>query len=111
METKPIISVQNATMRFNMPKERLDSFKEFFVKLLKKQLHYEEFYALRDVSVTIDPGEVVGIVGLNGSGKSTLLKIISGILTPSSGTVAVDGVISPLIELGAGFDFDLTARE
>ena len=111
METKPIISVQNATMRFNMPKERLDSIKEFFVKFLKKQLHFEEFYALKDVSLTIDPGEVVGIVGLNGSGKSTLLKVISGILRPTTGSVAVEGTISPLIELGAGFDFDLTARE
>ena len=111
METKPIISVQNATMRFNMPKERLDSIKEFFVKFLKKQLHFEEFYALKNISLTIDPGEVVGIVGLNGSGKSTLLKVISGILRPTTGSVAIEGTISPLIELGAGFDFDLTARE
>ena len=111
MEEKPIISVQNVTMRFNMPKERLDSLKEFFVKLVKKQLHFEEFYALKNVSLEVKAGEVLGIVGLNGSGKSTLLKLISGILHPSEGSVAVEGTISPLIELGAGFDFDLTARE
>lgn len=111
MEKKTIISVQNVTMRFNMPKERLDSIKEFFVKFLKKQLHFEEFCALKDVSLSIEAGEVVGIIGLNGSGKSTLLKVISGILRPSNGTVSVEGTISPLIELGAGFDMDLTARE
>jgi ABC-type polysaccharide/polyol phosphate transport system ATPase subunit len=94
-----------------MPKERLDNAKEFLIKLLKKQLHFEEFMALSDVSVEIQRGEVVGIIGLNGSGKSTLLKIISGILKPSEGSVTVNGSISPLIELGAGFDFDLTTRE
>ena len=85
--------------------------KEFFVKLVKKQLHFEEFYALKNVSLEVKVGEVLGIVGLNGSGKSTLLKLISGILHPSEGSVAVEGTISPLIELGAGFDFDLTARK
>lgn len=111
MEQKTVISVENVTMRFNMPKERTDSIKEFFVKFVKKQLHFEEFYALTDVSVSVKPGEVLGIVGLNGSGKSTLLKIISGILRPSVGNVTVNGSISPLIELGAGFDMDLTTRE
>jgi len=111
MEQQAVITVDHVSMRFNMPKERLDSVKEFFIKLLKKQLHFEEFMALSDVSVTINRGEVVGIIGLNGSGKSTLLKIISGILKPSEGNVSVKGTISPLIELGAGFDFDLTTRE
>ena len=111
MEQQAVITVDHVSMRFNMPKERLDSVKEFFIKLLKKQLHFEEFMALSDVSVTINRGEVVGIIGLNGSGKSTLLKIISGILKPTEGNVSVKGTISPLIELGAGFDFDLTTRE
>lgn len=111
MEKKTVISVQNVSMRFNMPKERLDSFKEYFVKFFKHQLHYEEFCALTDVSFTVTEGEILGIVGLNGSGKSTLLKVISSILKPTEGQVETSGVISPLIELGAGFDFDLTTRE
>ncbi len=111
MDKNVAIEIKNVSMCFNMPKEKVDNMKEFFIKFLKKQLHYEEFYALTDVSLTIDKGEVVGIVGLNGSGKSTLLKIISGILVPSSGTARTDGTISPLIELGAGFDFELTTKE
>ncbi len=105
------IEVNNVSMRFNMPREKVDNMKEFFVKLIKKQLHYEEFYALNDVSLSVKRGEVVGIVGLNGSGKSTLLKVISGILKPTTGTAEINGTISPLIELGAGFDFELTTRE
>lgn len=106
-----VIEVKNVTMRFNMSKERVDSIKEYFIKLMKKQLRFEEFLALKDVSMEVPRGDVFGIVGLNGSGKSTLLKIVSGILKPSAGTVTVRGTISPLIELGAGFDMDLTARE
>ncbi|MBP3308367.1 MAG: ABC transporter ATP-binding protein [Clostridia bacterium] len=98
-------------MRFNMPREKIDNMKEFFIKFLKRQLDYEEFVALSDISLEVKRGEVVGIVGLNGSGKSTLLKIISGILSPSEGSCEVKGTISPLIELGAGFDFELTTRE
>ncbi len=94
-----------------MPREKIDNMKEFFIKFLKRQLDYEEFLALSDVSLEVKRGEVVGIVGLNGSGKSTLLKIISGILSPSEGSCEVTGTISPLIELGAGFDFELTTRE
>ena len=84
---------------------------EYFIKLVKRELHFEQFLALKDVSVTIEQGDVFGIVGLNGSGKSTLLKVISGILKPTKGTVKTVGTISPMIELGAGFDMDLTARE
>ena len=108
---KTIIRVRNVTMKFNMTRDKIDSIKEYFIKFVKKQLHYEEFTALNDVSFNIDRGESVGIIGLNGSGKSTTLKIISGILKPTAGTVKVYGTVSPLIELGAGFDFDLTARE
>ena len=105
------VVVKNVTMKFNMSKEKIDSFKEYFVKLIKGKLLYTEFTALSDVSFSVKKGEVFGIVGLNGSGKSTLLKIISGILKPSEGSVKSYGSISPLIELGAGFDHDLTARE
>ena len=98
-------------MTFNMSSEKIESIKEYFVKMVKHQLFFEEFKALNNVSFDVNRGDVFGIVGLNGSGKSTLLKIVSGILKPTSGTIDVRGNISPLIELGAGFDFDLTARE
>lgn len=105
------IEVNNVSMRFNMSKEKVDSIKEYVIKMAKRQLRFEEFFALKDVSVNIERGDVFGIVGLNGSGKSTLLKVISGILKPTTGTVKTYGSISPLIELGAGFDMDLTAGE
>ncbi|MBP3609391.1 MAG: ABC transporter ATP-binding protein [Lachnospiraceae bacterium] len=105
------IEINNVTMKFNMCKERIDNLKEYLIKFLKRQLMFEEFTALENVSVEIKSGEVFGIVGLNGSGKSTLLKLVSGILKPTSGTVKTAGTISPLIELGAGFDMELTARE
>lgn len=94
-----------------MNKDKIDNLKEYFIKLLKRQLFYEDFIALQNVSFEVMQGDVFGIVGLNGSGKSTLLKIISGILKPTSGSVKVGGSIAPLIELGAGFDMNLTARE
>jgi ABC-2 type transport system ATP-binding protein/lipopolysaccharide transport system ATP-binding protein len=106
-----VIGVDNVTMCFNMSKEKVDSLKEYFIRLSKRQLHFEEFLALRDVSVEVQRGDVLGVVGLNGSGKSTLLKIISGIMKPTKGRAWHLGTISPLIELGAGFDMDLTARE
>lgn len=105
------VEVDHVSMHFNMSREKVDNIKEYFIKLMKRQLLYEDFVALNDVSVTIEQGDVFGIVGLNGSGKSTLLKVISGILKPTSGRVRTAGVIAPLIELGAGFDMDLTARE
>jgi ABC-2 type transport system ATP-binding protein/lipopolysaccharide transport system ATP-binding protein len=98
-------------MRFNMSRERVDSIKEYVIKALKKQLFYEEFWALRDVSFTVEKGEVFGLVGLNGAGKSTLLKLVVGVLKPTEGSVRVEGTVAPLIELGAGFDPDYTARE
>lgn len=106
-----IIEVKNVTMKFNMAKEKVDSLKEYFIKLVKKQLMFDEFIALENISFNVKRGDVFGIVGLNGSGKSTLLKIISRILKPTLGSVICNGSVSPLIELGAGFDIDLTARE
>jgi len=105
------IEVSNVTMKFHMTKERINSLKEYLLKLVKRQLAYEDFLALDNVSFSVEQGDVFGIVGLNGSGKSTLLKLVSGILKPTSGTVKAIGSISPLIELGAGFDMELTARE
>ena len=105
------IEVENLTIRFNLASEQITSIKEYLIKLLKNELRFQEFYALDDVSFTIPKGDSVGIVGVNGSGKSTLLKAISGIYPPHKGKVSVNGVIAPLIELGAGFDGQLTARE
>ncbi len=105
------IEVNHADMRFNLAEEKTDTIKEYFVKLLKGKLHFSEFYAVRDVSFTVQRGESVALIGRNGSGKSTLLKMIAGVLYPSRGTVTVRGSIAPLIELGAGFDMELTARE
>ena len=107
----PIIEVKNVSMRFNLATEKTDTIKEYFVKLLKGQLMFNEFYALKDVSLTVNRGEAVALVGANGSGKSTLLKCIAGVLYPTKGNIEVRGSIAPLIELGAGFDPDLTARE
>lgn len=110
-QTEPIIEIKNVSMRFNLAKERTDTVKEYIVKLLKHQLMFNEFYALKDVSLTINRGEAVALIGANGSGKSTLLKCIAGVLYPTSGSIKIRGSIAPLIELGAGFDPDLTARE
>lgn len=109
--TDTIIAVENVSMMFNKSTERIDNIKEYFVKLIQKQLFFQEFWALRDVSFSIKRGEAVGIVGLNGSGKSTILKIIAQVIKPTNGSVKVHGTIAPLIELGAGFDMDLTAKE
>lgn len=105
------VRVEHAVVRFNMASERIDNLKEYFVKLLKGELMFMEFLALQDVSFQVKKGEAWGIIGTNGSGKSTLLKLICGILKPYKGKVEIQGSIAPLIELGAGFDGDLTARE
>lgn len=106
-----MVSVNDVSMRFNLATEKVDSLKEYIIKLTKGNLKFEEFWALKNVSIEIMPGDVYGLVGLNGSGKSTLLKTIAGVLKPTKGSVKVNGSIAPLIELGAGFDMDLTARE
>lgn len=106
-----VITVDNVTMKFNMSKEKIDSLKEYFIKLAKRELMYKEFTALTNISFEIKKGEVVGLVGLNGSGKSTLLKIIAGVMKPTEGKVSVKGSVAPLIEVGAGFNSDLSGRE
>lgn len=106
-----IIEVNDVTMRFNLAEEKSDTLKEYFVKLVTGKLNFNEFYALKHVSFDVKKGESVALIGKNGSGKSTLLKIIAGVMYPTSGSVRVNGKIAPLIELGAGFDMDLTARE
>ena len=108
---KPAIVVENMSMMFNLNKEKVDNLKEYFIKLVTRKLHFTEFWALRDISFTIEKGDRVGVLGFNGAGKSTLLKTIAGVYKPSKGKVTVNGTIAPLIELGAGFDMDLTARE
>lgn len=111
MKNETIISVKNATVRFNKATENYNGLKEYVIKMLKGELMFQEFLALRDVNLEIKRGEAWGLIGTNGSGKSTLLKLICGILQPYKGSVEVYGNIAPLIELGAGFDGELTARE
>lgn len=106
-----IIVVDDVTMRFNLAEEKTDSIKEYCMKLLKGKLHFNEFYALKNVSFTVKRGDSVALIGQNGSGKSTMLKILAGVMYPTKGGIAVNGTIAPLIELGAGFDLELTAKE
>ena len=106
-----VISVQDVSMIFNIASERFGSLKEYFIALMKKELSFKEFRALNHISFDIHRGEAFGLVGTNGSGKSTMLKIIAGVLDASEGVCDVKGTIAPLIELGAGFDLELTARE
>ena len=106
-----VVKVDDVSMMFNLSSEKIDSIKEYFVKAIRHELHYQEFWALKNVSFELEKGDSIGIIGLNGSGKSTLLKVVSGILKPTKGKVETTGYIAPLIELGAGFDVDLSARE
>lgn len=106
-----MIQVDNVSMRFRMANDRVNSLKEYVVSMLERRLEHEEFVVLDDISFHVKKGEVVGIVGKNGAGKSTLLKIIAGVLTPTKGKVTVNGNIVPMLELGAGFDMELSGRE
>lgn len=108
---EPIIEVNHVTMRFRMANDRINSIKEYLVQFLKKRLKYSEFEALKDVTFTVERGEIVGLIGHNGAGKSTMLKIISRIMKPTEGSVVVRGNVVPMLELGSGFDFDMTGRE
>ena len=111
MREETMIEVKNVSMVFNLATERVDTLKEYVLKLAKHQLMVQKFYALRDINLEIERGEAVALIGVNGSGKSTLLKVIAGVLHPTTGSVQVHGSIAPMIELGAGFDPELTARE
>ena len=106
-----IIDVNDVSIMFRLYRENVDSLKEFVVKKIKRQIAYDEFWALQNIDFHVGRGEAVGLVGRNGSGKSTLLKTIAGLLKPTKGSVAVKGPVAPMIELGAGFDMDLTATE
>lgn len=107
----PIVVLDDVSLKFNIDQARAASLKEFCVRWLKRELKYEEFWALQHISLRVNPGEVIGIIGHNGAGKSTLLKVVSGIMKPASGSVTAYGHIVPMLELGAGFDSELSGRE
>lgn len=109
--SETVIQVRDVSMHFNLMEEKVDSIKEYFVKLIKGKLLYNDFTALDHISFDVQKGDILGFIGFNGAGKSTLLKILAGVLTPTTGSVKVTGSIAPLIEVGAGFDPELTARE
>ncbi|MHC1724272.1 MAG: ABC transporter ATP-binding protein [Aminipila sp.] len=111
MSKKIMISADNVSVEFKLYNDKINSLKEFVTATLQGKLRYEIFEALKNVSFSVERGEVLGIIGRNGAGKSTLLKIISGILKPTSGKISTKGNIVPMLELGSGFDFDLTGRE
>lgn len=111
MKKNVVIEAKDIAMRFNLAQEKTDTIKEYILKLVSGKLLFNEFYALKQVGFTIEKGEAVALIGRNGSGKSTLLKVIAGVLMPTMGSLKIRGSIAPLIELGAGFDPDLTARE
>lgn len=106
-----IIELNHVGIKFNLSKEKVDSLKEYAIKVLKRELMYNEFWALRDISFTVNRGDRLGILGLNGAGKSTLLKIIACVYKPTEGTITRKGKIAPLLELGAGFDYQYTGAE
>jgi ABC-2 type transport system ATP-binding protein len=98
-------------MMFNINNEKIDNMKEYFIKLITRKLHFSEFWALRDISFTVNKGERLGVLGLNGAGKSTLLKVMAGVMKPTEGSITIKGVIAPLLELGAGFDMNYSGKE
>ena len=106
-----IIEVKDVSMRFRMANDRINSIKEYAIARMRGKLQYNEFEALKHVSFDVKRGEVVGLIGHNGAGKSTMLKVISGILKPTEGSVVVRGNVAPMLELGSGFDMDMTGRE
>ncbi len=111
MEQDYVVDIENLTIRFNLASEKINDLKEYFIKLIRRELMFQEFLALQDVNLKVKRGESWGLIGVNGSGKSTLLKSTCGILKPYKGSIRINGSIAPLIELGAGFDYNMTARE
>ncbi len=110
-EKQIVVDVDHVTIRFNLASQKVDNLKEYLVKMMKHELRFQEFLAVKDVSFQVRKGEAWALLGSNGSGKSTMLKAISGIMKPHTGSITVNGSIAPLIELGAGFDPEMTARE
>lgn len=106
-----MLEIKNVSVVFKKTSEKMTSLKEYFINSLRKKIKKEKFVALEDINITIKKGEIIGLLGLNGAGKSTLLKVISGIIKPTTGEVKLNGKMAPLIELGAGFDPELTGRE
>jgi ABC-2 type transport system ATP-binding protein len=106
-----LIDIQNVSMVYRLASEKIDNLKEYAIKFLKRKLKYRNFHALKNVSITVRQGESLGLIGRNGAGKSTLLKVIAGIIEPTTGKVTMRGTIAPLINLGAGFDMNATAKE
>lgn len=106
-----MIEVQDVSMHFRMANDRITNFKEYIIQFLRGKIQYNHFEALHHVSFNIPKGKVIGLIGHNGAGKSTILKVISGILKPTEGQVISHGNIVPMLELGSGFDYDMTGRE
>lgn len=109
--SKVVLKVDKVSMRFNLSAEKVDNMKEFVIKFIKRQIRFQEFWALKDINFELKKGERLGILGFNGAGKSTLLKVIAGVLKPTEGSVITKGKIVPLLELGAGFDAQYTGAE
>ena len=109
--SETIIKLENVSKSFNMATDKITSLKEYIIKLIKREIFYKEFKALQDIDLEIKKGDILGIIGFNGAGKSTMLKVVSGILKPTKGSISINGTIAPLIELGAGFDPELSGRE
>lgn len=108
---KEVLKVENVSMKFNLSSEKVDSIKEYFIKFLRREIQYDEFWALKNINFTLEKGDRLGILGLNGAGKSTLLKVIAGVFKPTEGKVTRHGRLAPLLELGAGFDMQYTGKE
>lgn len=111
MSKKVVLDIENVSMKFNLSKEKTDNLKEYMIKLIKKELKYNEFWALKNISFQLEQGDRVGILGTNGAGKSTLLKVVAGVFKPTEGKVTRHGKMVPLLELGAGFDKQYTGAE
>ena len=109
-QNKIVISLEGVSVRYRLPEERIGTFKEYVIRILQRRVRYNSFWALRDININVQKGEILGIIGRNGAGKSTVLKVISRVLVPTEGRVWIQGRVSPLLELGAGFHPELTGR-
>ena len=111
MDKNIAVKVEHVGMKFNLSSDKVDNLKEYFVRFVKRDIMYKEFWALKDVSFTVNKGDRIAIIGYNGAGKSTILKVIAGVLKPTEGQVITRGKVAPLLELGAGFDPQYTGAE